>query len=100
MGILLLMQTMQSSTALRRTLIAGAVAATGFGIAAGPAGAIRPAGEGGGAAYATGTVNVNDGYTLSVRSAPRADAPVLRKLADNAKVKIVCQTTGDQMTGR
>jgi surface antigen len=48
---------------------------------------------------AHGTVDVNAGYTLTVRSAPRGSAPKVRKLADGAKVTIVCQTEGERTTG-
>jgi surface antigen len=78
--------------------VAGLIIATGA--VAGPAQANRPADDGGGGSYATGVVKVNKGYTLSVRSAPQANAPVVRELPRNHKVRIACQTTGDQMTGR
>lgn len=85
-----------------RRIALGAVA--GALLSASPAAAIPTCGDtvacapsGGGTA--TGTVNVNDGYTLSVRKAPKTSAKVVRKLKDGAKVKIVCQTHGDQVTG-
>lgn len=56
--------------------------------------------DGGGSSHATGVVEVGKGSTLSVRSAPRSDARVLRKLPRGARVRIVCQTTGDVMSGR
>jgi surface antigen len=59
-----------------------------------------PVDDGGGSSYATGVVKVNKGYTLSVRSAPRADAPTIRSIPRNRTVRIVCQTRGDVMTGR
>lgn len=48
---------------------------------------------------ASGTVDVNKGYTLTVRDAPRGSAAKVRKLKDGAKVVIVCQTVGEQTTG-
>ncbi len=49
--------------------------------------------------HATGKVDVADGYTLTVRRGPRLGAPKVRELKDGATVKIVCQTTGEQVTG-
>jgi surface antigen len=48
---------------------------------------------------ANGTVDVADGYTLTVRSAPRSSANAERKLKDGAAVVIVCQTRGERTTG-
>jgi surface antigen len=48
---------------------------------------------------ADGTVNVNAGYTLSVRDAPNSGAAKVRKLKDGAKVTIVCQIVGEQTSG-
>lgn len=78
------------------------IAVAGVTLAAAPAHANRPddGGGGGGAKPANGVVKVNRGYTLSVHSAPSADAPVIRKLARNQRVRIVCQTAGSTMTGR
>jgi surface antigen len=52
-----------------------------------------------GASSAPGVIDVSAGYTLTVRRAPRKNAAKVRKLADGARVRIVCQTDGDQMTG-
>ena len=48
---------------------------------------------------APGTVDVNAGYTLTVRRAPRSGARKVRRLRDGAHVRIVCQTQGEQTTG-
>ena len=48
---------------------------------------------------APGKVDVNAGYTLTVRRAPRSGARKVRKLRDGANVRIVCQTQGERMTG-
>jgi surface antigen/uncharacterized protein YraI len=84
----------------KKTLVTAAASLALVTGVATPAQANRPAGDGGGSSYATGVVKVNKGYTLSVRSAPQADAPVIRKLPRNHKVRIVCQTAGSTMTGR
>jgi len=91
------MHATASRKSLRTATALTALATLGF---AGTAEANRPAGEGGGSTAANGVVRVNKGYTLSVHRGPRAAAPVTRKLRNGARVRIVCQTTGDQMTGR
>ena len=48
---------------------------------------------------APGRVDVNDGFTLTVRRAPRSGARKVRELRDGANVRIVCQTQGEQVTG-
>ena len=48
---------------------------------------------------ADGTVNVNAGYTLTVRNGPRSGAAKVRKLKNGARVTIVCQTKGESTTG-
>jgi surface antigen len=48
---------------------------------------------------ANGRVDVNAGYTLTVRNAPSSGAAKVRRLKDGAKVTIVCQTTGEPTTG-
>src|SRR5436190_7688027 len=53
----------------------------------------------GGGSTALGVVDVNAGYTLTVRRGPHAKAAKVRKLADGAHVRIVCQTDGDQTSG-
>ncbi|HEV7805121.1 MAG TPA: CHAP domain-containing protein [Solirubrobacteraceae bacterium] len=53
----------------------------------------------GAAAIAEGTVDVNAGYTLTVRSEPRSSAAKVAELADGAKIRIVCQIGGEQSTG-
>ena len=73
-------------------------------LAAAPAGAMPVCGDPGnpcptGAKTANGTVNVNAGYTLTVRRAPRPNARKVRKLKNGAHVVIVCQTNGAQVSG-
>jgi surface antigen len=81
-----------------------AVAASATLVAAGDASA-RPACEAlgnpcsTGAKTAPGKVDVNAGYTLTVRRAPRSSARKVRKLRDGAPVRILCQAQGQQMTG-
>jgi surface antigen len=48
---------------------------------------------------APGTVDVAAGWTLTVRAAPSSSAPKVRELQDGAKVQIVCQLRGDQVSG-
>lgn len=48
---------------------------------------------------AKGTVNVADGYTLTVRKRPNSSAKAVRKLKDGASVRIICQTQGENVTG-
>src|SRR4051794_20929308 len=48
---------------------------------------------------ARGTVDVAAGQTLGVRPRPKQDAKQIRQLTDGAKVVIVCQTFGDQVSG-
>lgn len=84
-----------------QTTIRTALATTALlGITAAPSWALRPVEEGGGPRYATGTVHVNPGYTLSVRARPNKSARVLRRLAPGTRVRITCQTRGSRMTGR
>lgn len=72
----------------KQAVLSLAAATLAFGAAAGPAHA------------ATGTVKVNKGYTLKVHKTPSSSSAVVRKLANNAKVTIVCQTSGSSETGR
>jgi cell wall-associated NlpC family hydrolase len=53
------------------------------------------------AATATGTVNTkgDPGPALTVRAQPTADSAAVGKRADGARVTIVCQTYGQQVTG-
>lgn len=84
---------------MKITRIAAVTAVAGLGLV-GAADANRPAGEGGGGfKYAPGTVDVKPGKRLAVRSAPSTEAGVRRRLADGAKVRIKCQTTGSTVTG-
>lgn len=48
---------------------------------------------------APGTVNVNPGYTLTVRKRPTGSSKKVRSLRDGARVRIVCQTLGQKTTG-
>jgi surface antigen len=52
-----------------------------------------------GAKEANGTVDVAPGQTLGVRPRPKQDAKQIRQLKDGAKVVIVCQKLGDQVSG-
>jgi surface antigen len=93
------MHVTSSRTPVRTAAALAALAALATLGLAGTAEANRPAGEGGGS-VATGVVRVNPGYTLSVHSGPRAAARVTRRLRNGTRVRIVCQTSGDRMTGR
>lgn len=53
-----------------------------------------------GAGTASGTVNVNNGYNLTVRARPNSHSRKVRSVKDHSQVTIVCQTTGSQVTGR
>jgi surface antigen len=88
---------MQSRTTRRAVLTATALMAM---TVATPAEAKPWPCDGGGSSYATGVVNVNKGYTLSVRARPRSDARKIGRLKDGRRIRIVCQTRGDVMTGR
>jgi surface antigen len=84
------------------TLTAAGLAAAAF--AAPGADAMPACGDAGnpcpqGPKIAHGTVDVNAGYTLTVRKRPRSAARKVRELKDGAEVTIVCQTTGEQTTG-
>ena len=88
----------------RRLAAATAVAAAATLISAGGAAAMPVCDTAGnpcptGPRTAPGKVNVNDGYTLTVRRAPRSSARKVRKLSDGASVRIVCQAQGEQTTG-
>lgn len=48
---------------------------------------------------APGHVDVNAGYHLTVRRAPRTGARKVRSLRDGAPVRIVCQTLGQSVSG-
>jgi surface antigen len=52
-----------------------------------------------GGKVATGVVNVNAGYKLTVRKRPRVGAKAVRKLKNHKRVAIVCQTNGSRVTG-
>ncbi len=52
-----------------------------------------------GPSTAPGRVDVAAGYTLAARRAPRTNARKLRSLADGRRVRIVCQTRGERVTG-
>jgi len=99
---------MQRST--RRAGLAATAAIAATAALAGPA-AARPicdidAGGGcptpqqSGDGTALGTVNVARGYTLTVRRRPNSAARRVRSVADGQTVHIVCQTTGQETTGR
>src|SRR5262249_12294504 len=48
---------------------------------------------------ARGTVSVNNGFSLTVRRRPNANAKKVRKLPNGHGVIIVCQIQGAQVTG-
>lgn len=83
----------------RRALLATTTVAAALTLV-GAAGAKTADGPTARAAAAPGTVKVNAGYTLAVRATPSSSGRVVRKLANDTKVRIVCQTQGDRVTGR
>ncbi len=92
-----------------KSVLSLAAVTLAVGLAAGPAQARPYCGDvdpcptpttNAGAGTATGTVSVNKGYTLAVRARPKSGARVVRRLGNGTRVKIVCQTTGDAVTGR
>jgi surface antigen len=93
----------KTKRAMRTTMAVAGVAAT-MAFGAGEAAAMPICDTAGtpcptGPKTAPGTVDVNAGWTLTVRNAPAAGAAKVRELQDGAKVQIVCQIRGDQMTG-
>jgi surface antigen len=93
-------------TPRRRSLVAAtaAVAASATLVAAGDASARPICDTTGnpcptGPKTALGKVDVAAGYTLTVRRAPRSGARKVRELRDGARVRIVCQAQGEQVSG-
>ena len=88
----------------RRGAVVGAVVGGALLVAPSAAPAMVPCDAAGnpcpsGPKSAPGRVDVNAGYTLTVRRGPRSAARKVRKLKDGAAVRIVCQTNGEQTSG-
>lgn len=92
---------------MQRTLVsvaAASAALAGLGLSASPASARLACDAAGapcpsGPKTALGVVDVAAGHTLTVRRRPSAGARKLRALADGRRVRIVCQTRGQRVSG-